>query len=257
MLDLLFRYMKRCFLGIVGLLTAFSIHAKCETGLVSFCLHDTIMSHQDILLKNNNGNIYAKIIKVEKDNYLIEFYQPLVNFVDYEIYCIKLNDTTYLKNGSYTKYFKGDSRKVNIKGNYKNGCRYGKWIHFHENKIISNIIIFDDDEYDGRWIAYYENGNVRSVGSFNNGIENGKWEVFYENGRLKYKGKYDNKLMPNLENNNNDLSCPDKFYPKHGFWVYYYENGKIERIEKYRKGIKNGIWKYFDVNSKLIKKEKF
>ena len=115
-----------------------------------------------------------------------------------------------LEDGSFIEY--DSSRKLTLKGIYRNGLRVDKWFyHVNDHKELGGYL---NGERDGNWIylysekqkmfegkysfgqkegthkEWYPNGILKSVGNYEGGVKNGKWKFFTPEGYLTHTHIY-------------------------------------------------------------------
>lgn len=91
-------------------------------------------------------------------------------------------------NGDYVKKYKDGT--IMMKGEYRNGKRWGQWMSFFPNGKLWSEGYYEDGKRDGRAIVYYENGNKYYDGYYTGGRMTGKWKLYSEDGRLLKEQDY-------------------------------------------------------------------
>lgn len=127
-----------------------------------------------------------------------------------------------IENGEFTYYY--NNGYLQMKGGYVNGKKYGTWIGFHENGMMSDSVFYDEHGWiigkslgwhangmmadstvinaDGSGVSifWWENGNPSAAGRYGPGKKlNGKWQYFYSNGQLASLETYENGKLVNKE----------------------------------------------------------
>jgi len=84
--------------------------------------------------------------------------------------------------------------KIQMKGEYKDKKRDGKWIYYYENGNIWSEGFFKNGKSDGKRITHYENGTVFYEGYYEEDRRVGIWKFFDEKGKLLKSVDYSKEL---------------------------------------------------------------
>ncbi|MFK8009246.1 MAG: toxin-antitoxin system YwqK family antitoxin [Saprospiraceae bacterium] len=138
---------------------------------------------------------------------------------------IKFNEDTYeellyityfkkdIPNGKFIKYF--DNGKIEEKGNYLNGNKFGNWKEYFTSGKVKRITIYNKKgKREGNYVEYYSNGKVKGryaikkivqkktwfdgetyeefegESVFEYEIKKGKWQYFSKYGKLQSEVEY-------------------------------------------------------------------
>ncbi len=117
------------------------------------------------------------------------------------------------KHGTW-KYY-GEDGIIEFEINYKNGKRFGKYIHYCPNGQINNINYYDSNEvHTGKSYNYFCNGQLRAVLKYKKGHYDSTQCFYYESGTPEYILNYENGKQT-------------------GCSYYFKESGDTSRIEFY------------------------
>ncbi len=121
-------------------------------------------------------------------------------------------------------------------GNYISvSIKSGNWQYWSlsGSKILTCNYVkneYGEQSLNGRYTKWYDSGQKLEEGSYKNGMKNGKWTYWYVNGqkqREEYFVYQDCLLYDYVW-----YECPT------GEWKYWNEDGTIDKVEKYKNGIK-------------------
>lgn len=104
---------------------------------------------------------------------------------------IIVKETNYYPNG-----------EVQIEGEYKDGQKHGKWIHWYENGEKWLEENYQNGIKHGESVVYYKSGDIEYEANYQNGVPHGEWTfwnvdgdkiktVIYENGKKVDEKVYD------------------------------------------------------------------
>lgn len=127
-----------------------------------------------------------------------------------------------IPHGEFHYFFRNG--KLQSTGRYSNGKRFGTWLSFHENGMISDSATYTIEGWvmgtrmgwhangyladstviypngSGISIRWWDNGNPSMAGRYAPGFKKqGKWQYFHSNGRLASLETYDNDQLTNKE----------------------------------------------------------
>jgi antitoxin component YwqK of YwqJK toxin-antitoxin module/Tfp pilus assembly protein PilF len=136
------------------------------------------------------------------------------------------------KENNFTLEYLYKNKKTNIKVDYVNGVKHGKYISydFYGNKYLEGQ--YANDVKVGKWTWFYENGEVESIRNYLNGNLNGESNDYHEDGSLEAKMFYD-------------------YGKATGTWVSYHKNGKKSRVTEYVNDLTHGKRMFYDTSEKL------
>lgn len=182
------------------------------------------------------------------------------NSVYYDLDGKKYHEMTYSK-GELTKIVfidkKGNSSEVaskkgkkieyvlnypsgtaQIRGQYLNDERDGKWNYYDYYGNLERVQTFKGGTIVDTVFTYYSNGQLKSVSEFKEGQRNGIYLEYNIFGELTDEGFY--------KNGEYDRD-----------WYSYFSDGSIQYENYFVEGIKNGIQKTYAVNGKLVSWEEY
>ncbi|MDD4990620.1 MAG: energy transducer TonB [Paludibacter sp.] len=131
-----------------------------------------------------------------------------------------------IKNGKF-HYYHSNGFPATF-GRYVNGKREGLWYAYHDNRVMSDSIVYKNDEQTGISLSWYPNGQL-SDSVYTNEDGSGTCISWFDNGTLSSKGQY------------------SKGHKQHGLWKYYHRNGKISAEETFFESYLTDK-KYYDEN---------
>jgi antitoxin component YwqK of YwqJK toxin-antitoxin module len=201
----------------------------------------------------DSGEIYRE--GKQKDGDLIG--ERITYFKTGEI-SYKENFLDGVKDGEYVSYY--FNGQLEAKGTYKEGNKVGKWEYFYRNGNKRSVESFDErGKENGLEINYTKQGWKLSEYTYNKGMIdsykffNQEGDILSQDerkaGELKYIAFYQNGLKSSEGNFNKE--------GKDGEWKFYNYNGSLDRIEKYKDGIRIGDYEKYFANGDLEIKYSF
>lgn len=93
--------------------------------------------------------------------------------------------------GPYTENY--PDGQIKIKGEIKNGTRFGTWFAYYQNGTKESESYYEDGKLNGKSATYYPNGHIRYIGYYKWNEPVGTWEFYNEDGTLATTKEYKNK----------------------------------------------------------------
>jgi antitoxin component YwqK of YwqJK toxin-antitoxin module len=123
-----------------------------------------------------------------------------------------------VQNGNGTYVVTGDTGKMLVKGDFKNGLQDGEWLlYYPDGATVMQAFQYAGGLFEGQSSGYYESGPMEWQGAFKKNEREGEWIWYHENGEISSRvrligGKKDGKQ------------------------VFYNSQGKRVREETYKNG---------------------
>ncbi len=104
------------------------------------------------------------------------------------------------KQGTFTLFYPNGNRRAFT--TFKNNETDGVFMSWHQNGLLSDSGVIQQQMRTGLWKTWYINGNVESAGNYSNGFAEGEWRWYRPNGKQATQEMYINNKL-------NDLTCYD------------------------------------------------
>ena len=70
-------------------------------------------------------------------------------------------------------------------GFLKGGQKFGLWLHWHKNQVMSLASEWYQDRLQGSYRAWHDNNRTQVIGQTLDGEMNGEWKEYYRNGEIR------------------------------------------------------------------------
>jgi len=205
---------------------------------------------QDTITKNGYNVFYYPSGKISSQGYMKDGKPNGYWKTFYENGVIKSEGNRRdLQLDSIWKFY-SDSGKLNLSINYYQGKKNGFRTTFLKTETIEEY--FKNDVKDSITYHLYPNGKIKSKVKFVNGREEGLETEYSPDGIIITLNDYKHGYVINIEKINRFRDGL-----KHGIWKKFYNNEKIQSEGNYSYGKKDGYFKEFDKNGNLTKIEKY
>lgn len=97
---------------------------------------------------------------------------------------------TNVTDGEFTETY--PDGKIKIKGEMKNGTRFGTWVAFYPDGVKQSESYYEDGKKNGKTATFYKSGKLRYVGYYRWDEPTGTWEFYNEDGSLATTKEYKN-----------------------------------------------------------------
>lgn len=171
--------------------------------LLLFCVNfqifsqknDTVYYKIDWKLGNASNHEYYLIKdNITKEGAFQTFYKS--GPVKSSFNCNEFNFDDFIKSKFHSKYKEYTiDGKLMCEGNYDNGIKTGKWVHYYENGEKDYEENYENGVLDGQYISYHENKKIFQKGNISKGKRNGEWITKYYDGNLKSIFAYKDSLV--------------------------------------------------------------
>lgn len=135
-----------------------------------------------------------------------------------------------------TRFYYGNGQ-VSSEGMMRNGKPDGKWTTYYPNGVIKSVGIRSNFLLDSIWLFFNEQGMLTEEISYLRGKKSGytiKYQSVFEGDTLTRKIRSRELFLDDLKEDQ-------------GF--YFDDQGKLERIVRYKKGMKHGLTRLFNADS--------
>ncbi len=162
----------------------------------------------------------------------------------------------------------------------------GKWYFFDENGVVTKVIMYKNNMFDGIYSEYYPSGQLKRYADFIEDVQNGKTVSYYEDGKIEQDSDFKNGKRNGftiLYYPNQKISLKGEFVngqrvgkhigyyedgtimeemnyvddKLHGMMIKYFSNGKIRQEGKLENGEPVGTWKMYDEEGNVTQTKDF
>lgn len=193
-------------------------------------------------------------------------------------------DHLHQKQGFWKKSYRNGS--LAYKGFFKDDKPRGEFIRYHENGMVSALMLFTEcgdtarvtlfnndgkamakgkylrTKKHGVWNYYGQNKSIVFTEEYNEGMKHGNFITYYPTGEVyeKISWKGDLKNGPTVQYYPGGTTKSMLFYVdglEDGPIRTYFLNGEVRLEGQYSKGLKEGFWKIYSADNKVIKEYEY
>ncbi len=198
---------------------------KIETN--SNLIIEKLYDYKGKVCEPNEARFYSLTVKTDSGycqrNYFIKEH-ALEMIGNYEDSLCKI------RNGSFRFYY--PDKTLKLTGKYIHGKKDGLWLHYHNNKVMSDSTVYAQGKQVGTSLSWFPNGYPQDS-IYTNEDGSGNQVSWFDNGILSARGRF------------------SKGKKQNGKWFYYHMNGKMSSIEIYHDSLLTSK-QYFDENGNLM-----
>ncbi|MEN8120201.1 MAG: hypothetical protein ABFS35_07635 [Bacteroidota bacterium] len=217
--------------------------------------------------KTNQVKAFLKIFKKEWAEIMQKneiMFNGKKQEVSYYYTNYELNGIGTMKNGVPVNSweFFNSSGKFFSKGDFNaDGKRIGKWVWFHKNGKIKEILYYDKGKLEGKNISYYKNGKTHIETTYSNDLLNGNYKFYNKHGALVESKSFNNSELDGKYNSYYEIGESTREYDVQykggvpiGDVIQYFPDGKKQFEVSYKEGEKHGKERRFYANG-IMKSE--